>query len=167
MKRFDWILVLCVALVGSAGCGGSSNDGGSNGGAFQSSLQGTWSTCLLTGAGTSARLTIVFSGKSFTETGFNYSNTTCTGSGSLVLVGWGTLTIGSAMTVDLEGRSVTAYEVNVTTTINGGSAETVYDLQYVDTNVTPNRYYIGGAGDDGTVAQRPTTLDASFYFLRQ
>ena len=171
MKLFARVLAVCLALVGLAGCGGSRDDGGNDGSSpFQSSLQGTWSTCLVTGASTSAKLTVVITGRGFTETGFNYSNTSCTEPGSQVLIGWGTLTIGSAVNANLGDTSVIAYEVNVTQTINGGTAETVFDLEYIDTNVSPNRFYIGdtsGGSDGSSAAARPATLDATFYFSKQ
>jgi hypothetical protein len=114
----------------------------------------------------SARIVLVLSGTSFTSTSTDHANTTCAGTGTNPSSSTGTFTIGSTVSTTLNGSPVTAYQVDVTVTGVG----TFYDLGYVDTSTTPHRQYEGdtsGANNGTTPALRPTTLDGSFFFVKQ
>jgi len=149
MRRTLRITAACAVLGLAISCG--SSGGGGDTAAFQAALQGTWAGCV---QGTNS-LSLTF-----TITGLSYTVVTaspCNGTGSQQS---GTLTIGSPETVQLNGQSVTAYQVNETTTNPNG---TLYTLAYVDTTASPNNLYIGDIfsdpNHDGSSAdKRPTAL---------
>lgn len=165
MKRLMRILAATAVLVTASACGGSSSDGGGGGSGLEASLQGTWvAPCQVFGATASERSTIVFSGLNFTSTFRTYANSTCTGTGTVQETSTGSFVVGSTVTVTLGSTPVTAYQISGTSSDFPG--ETFYDLAYVDTAATPDRFYMGdtsGVNDGTTAAKRPTALDTSIY----
>ncbi len=173
MRRMIFALCALVALASTTACGSSSSDpGGGSGGDFVALLQGTWkSPCSQWTSGTatySEQSVVVFSGQNISSTLYDYSNGTCSGTGTVFDSSTGSFTVVGTVTANLGSTSVTAYQVNGTN--SGTPGQTFYDLAYVNTSVTPNRLYAGdtsGVNDGSTAAKRPTTLDSTSYMLKQ
>jgi hypothetical protein len=161
MSRITRILATSAALMTLSACGSSS------GGALEAQLQGVWSACAGAG-GASEKVTVTFSGLNFTSRFDSYSaNETCSGTPTLTDSDTGSYVVGATVTAPLGSAAgaptVTAYQVNGTNASTG--SQVYYDLAYVDTTVTPNRFYTGdtsGANDGSTAATRPTTLDTHY-----
>jgi hypothetical protein len=162
-------LVSGVALVAMSACGSSSTAGSES--SFEAQIQGTWleSACEVS-IGDFVKGTVTISGLSVTFTVQNYTDSACTVKANVVNgPATGSIVVGSAVTASLGGTAVTAYQVDWLGP-NDKAFFTFYDLMYVDTAATPNRYYEGAyfAEDDGrTAAKRPTTLKASSYHVKQ
>jgi hypothetical protein len=162
-------LVSGVALAAMSACGSSSTSGGES--SFEAQIQGTWldSVCFPVNA-EFVKDTVTINGLNASFTIQHYTDSACTVKANVVDGPFtSSLVVGSAVTASLGGTSVTAYPVDWHGA-NSAAFEVFYDLMYVDTAATPNRYYEGArsAYDDGrTAAKRPTTLYASSYFVKQ
>jgi hypothetical protein len=152
----------------TAAYGGASssppNGGGGGAPALLAEAQGTWaSACPATTTG-SWHSTLVISGASVTESHTDYTNGTCSGIGTTTIAGFTSITIGQAVTANLGVTVVTAYQIDYLS-----PGVTFYDLVYIDTTVTPNKFYIGQqtATLDGTsAAMRPTEVAHTMLFTR-
>jgi len=149
----------CAILGLVVACGSSGGGGGGNTSAFQAALQGTWEGCVPTSLTESTSVTFVITGLNFTVTPVSFGTPDCSGSPTALPQQSGTLTIGSAETVQLNMQSVTAYQVDQT--ITSPAIGTTYTLAYVDTTASPNLLYQGATippNDGSTPAKRPTVL---------
>jgi len=164
MKRLSLILVAVVVLAEAAACGGK--DEVATG--LEAQLQGTWASPCELVTGGSAKATFAFSGLRFTWTVLSYANGTCTGTGTVLFIDAGSTAIGSTVTANLGTTPVTAYQVDYTHDSKPGVVD--YDLGYVDSTVSPNRFYMGdtsGGNLGTTAAMRPTALDATYWYVKQ
>jgi hypothetical protein len=163
MNKLARVLAVAAALVMASACGGGSS-GGDPAASFRAAIQGTWYTCQSTGT-SYEKISLTVNGSAFTEAITSYTAAACTGTGTPMGSGTGTIVIGSSVTANLGAVSVTAWQINPTF---GGT--TSYDLAYIDAGVTPNRLYLGdssGVNDGTTAAKRPTALDPTFFLLKQ
>jgi hypothetical protein len=159
MKLLMRVLVVGAALTMVSACGKESPPP-----TFQSSLQGTWSTCLM-GTLNSGKLSLAFGGSTATVAVNSYTNLTCAGVGTSAGTTAYTYVIGPTVTASLGAASVTAHQIDLT---SGGVTQ--YDLVYIDGAVTPHRLYVGdssGLNDGSTAALRPTTLDNILFLTRE
>jgi hypothetical protein len=169
MRRIALILATSAMLVAVSACGGSDKgNGGTAASDLQALVQGTWASPCSVGTGFSEKTVTTFSGLQFTTTLTDYTNGACTGTGTIVDTTTGSFAVVGTVTANLGPTPVTAYQVNGTNSSAPG--QTSYDLAYVNTTVTPNRIYSGdssGVNDGSTAAKRPTTLDSTFYLVKQ
>ncbi|HET6410452.1 MAG TPA: hypothetical protein VFG53_00185 [Anaeromyxobacter sp.] len=167
MRKTLRITSACATLGLALACG---SGGGGSGGSFQDELQGSWKGCVPVNASTSTSVTFVISGTTFTATPTGFGTPDCSGVGLQAPAQSGTLSIGSPVNVQLNGQTVSAYEVDQTITSPPAFAGTTYNLAYVDTTFTPNRLYLGdtsGTNDGHDAAHRPTALATALYFAKQ
>ena len=165
MDGRDRLVVGCVLLAMMAACGSGSDGGGSP---LEAQIQGTWSSSCQAATASSERLVYTFSGLSFSRIRKTYANVTCTEPGTVLSTDAGAFVVGAPVVASLGGAPVVAYPIDAT--LVGFPGSTAYDLAYVDTNVTPNRWFHGdgGGGNTGnTPATRPASLDGTSYWVKQ
>lgn len=151
-----WILLFArVSLLAACGGGGGGASGGGSSGAAIN-VTGTWlSSC--EASDSSYRTTgITFTNSELTQNNQLYTEETCSVANGIASGIGGPYTIGSQLTTS---DGVTAYELDVTITVNNVSA-TLLDIIRVDGNTM----YLSG---NATIGARPNSLDFDKVYTRQ